>query len=123
MIAIKYLAVILALIIGTPSIAYAGELDGKALWCPNVDTGFVFAGRQVTEYVVVGYSINTNDRGRYFFSGTSTVSWSTSLSGIRNLNRETLELTAHGQCELSSKQEIIVKLKAIIALAKKKNKL
>jgi hypothetical protein len=29
----KYLAVILALIIGTPSIANAGELDGKALIC------------------------------------------------------------------------------------------
>ena len=29
----KYLAVILALIIGTPSIAYAGELDGKGLIC------------------------------------------------------------------------------------------
>ena len=29
----KHLAVILALIIGTPSIAHAGELDGKALIC------------------------------------------------------------------------------------------
>jgi hypothetical protein len=34
----KHLAVILSLIIGTPSIADAGELDGTYLKCPTIKT-------------------------------------------------------------------------------------
>jgi hypothetical protein len=118
----KKVLLALALIIGTSSIADAGELDGKAVWCPEYNTGLVFAEGEVIEYVVKGYSINTYARYDYNLEGTSRVWWYQS-GFIRNLHRETLNTTAHGQCEISSKQKIVMKLKAIIANAKNKNKI
>ena len=120
----KKVLLALALIIGTSSIADAGELDGKAVWCPMHSKGLVFAGGEVTTYYVTGYAITNDKEGSYFLRGTSEVKWSsTSYGGPVYLNRETLKTRAYGQCEISSKQIIMLILKTIISNAKKKNKI
>jgi len=121
----KKVLLALALIIGTSSITHAGELDGKALWCPIVDTGLVFAGGEVTTYSVTGYAITNDGEGSYYLEGASKVKWFSKRvdGGILYLNRETLQTNVHGQCFISSKQKIMMRLKAVIAKAKKKNKI
>jgi len=78
----KHLAVILALIIGTPSIAYAGELDGKGLICkflfapndPMKGKRFLFRNSKVKSYSINPFSdllgksvpdISIGDEGHY----------------------------------------------------------
>jgi hypothetical protein len=121
----KKVLLALALIIGTSSIADAGELDGKAVWCPDTKRGLVFARDQVTPYFVKGYSIAWGEMEAYYLEGTSEVKWSSNFccGGTSYLNRETLKSNAYGQCEVSSKKSIMVILNLIIANAKKKNKI
>ena len=102
----KYLAVILALIIGTPSIAYAGELDGKALACTydkqksinNKGTGenkyITFKNGQIYHHFLSTLTPIRiiQSKGLKYRAYSLQINWSYSES-FYVLNRSTLELT------------------------------
>ena len=108
---------------------HANQLDGKALVCVNkygVTNGLLFANGQVTVYYVKGYEIIEGKSVVYDYDGTSTVKW----FYIENmspktfiLDRETLKINYHGDCELSTEGKIRSILNNIIAKAKKRNKI
>ncbi len=114
----------------------ANDLDGKALMCfdpnpfaPHHQTyGLVFDKGKVTRIHVEGYSKVSLYKLAYSLRGTTEVYWV--YSSTVTLNRETLKVNSYqysdqysDQCKISSKKEISQKLDAIIAEAKKKNKL
>ena len=103
-------------------------LDGKALVCVNAGgftKGLLFANGLVTVYYVGGYEI-IKGKSVVYDEGTYTVEW----FYIENLtpktfilNRETLKINYHGDCELSTEGKIRSRLNNVIAKAKKRNKI
>ena len=149
----KYLAVILALIIGTPSIAHAGELDGKGLICKSLDAPndpmrgkqFLFRNSKVQSYGLNPFSnllgksvpdITIGDEGSYSPS-PSTVTWHSETFSKTSVDRKSLVLLIEEdfagryrrilfQCRISNKQGINAHMKNLqrsIKSSMKKNKL
>ena len=107
----KYLAVILALIIGTPSIADAGELDGKPIECKKGEDKryfqfYSFENNTVFRpfiHPVDPRSISREEMSRYYVD-PSIISWHEKLphrpTSFR-LSRETLVLDTHSEMKKS----------------------
>ena len=131
----------LALLLFTSPV-HAGELDGKAIYCPATVTGYYFDRKTATELRI---GKNSEVEHRFFVdqteytTGLRYVKWSanTKYKKIKKikkahppqhwrLDRQTLKMRHSGrtyQCHLSNKAQIRSKLKAVIARAKRKNKL
>ena len=126
----------LALLLFTSSV-HAGELDGKYIYCPADAKGYEFSRGYVNVMNIyyskkfkenrVGLAIN----GSEYIAGTRFVRWEVKnligqIIGRYRLDRRTVRLRRHGKtirCHLSSQDKIRSELKAVIARAKRKNKL
>ena len=130
----KKIIPVLALLLFTSPV-HAGELDGKAIYCPATVNGYYFEGKMANEIGIVNSKV-TNlffaDQTEYT-AGLRYVEWSANTTFMDNfppqhwrLDRQTLKMRHNGrtfQCHLSSQDKIRSELKAVIARAKRKNKL
>jgi len=129
----RTIALALALLLFTSPV-HAGELDGKAIYCPATVTGYYFDSKKATRIQIR----NSKVLNTWFFdqteytAGLRYVKWSANTKHkvfppqYWRLDRQTLKMRHSGkifQCHLSNKAQIRSKLKAVIARAKRKNKL
>jgi hypothetical protein len=105
-----------------------GDLDGKSLFCTDLDNkthpvyGLVFEQGKVTRWQVDGFSKKKPYEGNtYYARGTRYIRWHRG-NLIINFDRHTLKVDGD-QCLITTPTEIFQKLDEIIATAKKKNKL
>ena len=137
----KHLAVILALIIGTPSIADAGELDGIYLKCPSIQPPnqktplYLRFHNGQTQYIQIkgdqayyekfgsAYELKGVHKITFFmwnnFDGKPFIRKYAYIS----IDRTTLKISEGGECSISSKEQAHSEIHGYISQAKKKNKL
>ena len=120
--------VIFTAFLASAGIVQAGDLDGKSLFCANLNYksvpvyGLVFEQGKVTRWMVQGYSKEKTYEGKtYSVRGTRYVEWFYVGARVK-LDRQTLMVNAD-QCSITTPFEIFQKLDEIIATAKKKNKI
>ena len=110
------------LILAAVPAAWAGEIDGKGVWCDRGSNsfGYWFEDGEYFKYKISGYKIHWYEGAPYKLSGTSTIQ----LSGaFDTLDRTTLR-TAYEQCYLvASREELVGILRAIIDKGKAETKL
>ena len=115
------IAIFLVLFLSIPA-AWAGEIDGKGVWCDNGNNsyGYWFEDGKYLWYRIKGYEINLYKGSHYTLLGTSTIQ----MGGVSNrLDRTTLKMDS-SQCYLvTSREELEGILRAIIDKGKAENKL
>ncbi|MBI77923.1 MAG: hypothetical protein CMM53_09125 [Rhodospirillaceae bacterium] len=115
---------------------HAGELDGKYIYCPADAKGYEFSGGYVNVMKIYYSKEHKENRvGRAmgvvkYRTDMRFVRWEVKrrgqIIGLYRLDRQTVRLQRHGKtirCHLSTRDKISNELKAVIAIAKRKNKL
>jgi len=120
--------VIFTAFLASAGIVQAGELDGKSLFCTDLNNkthpvyGLVFEQGKVTRWQVDGFSKKKPYEGKpYYARGTRYMEWH-EISTWTKLDRQTLKVDGD-QCLITTPTEIFQKLDEIIAVAKRKNKI
>ena len=116
-----------------PGSVHASTLDGKAIYCLEKTLtspealGFEFLADEVRAHKIIGYSVINEYSTKYSEIGTTQIFWRGLQNTRVSLNRATLELKIAQaklyKCQVSSEQNIKLKLQTIIDAAKKKNKI
>ena len=126
----KYL-VILLLLLGFTTPTYAVGLNGKGLFCPDVNEGYWFKDGIALKLFIQGYSVKTVSQD-YYEAGPHIVSRMCTSTRDHKFDddcsfvffdRRTLVFKPSGQtCELVNySEELVQKLRAIIDAAKTEN--
>ena len=114
----KIAAIFLVLFLSIPA-AWAGAVDGKGIWCPLLSSesftktafGYWFDGNKATSYLIEGYGIESEEP--FYYSEIHDSHIELDLDEWL-LDRQTLKLGPI-QCHLvSSLEELLVRLQAVI---------